>query len=53
MTCFQTANKNEQIETKENLNIFDFRDQLIKSYESFSRSFTKILSKDIYKEVET
>ena len=28
-------------------NIFDFRDQLIQNYEAFSRSFTKILSKDI------
>ncbi len=34
------------------MNIFDFRDQLIASYQAFSRSFTRILSRDIREEVE-
>ena len=33
------------------MNIFDFRDNLIESYHSFSRSFTKINSPDIAEEV--
>lgn len=33
------------------MNIFDFRDKLIESYHSFSRSFTKINSPDIAEEV--
>ena len=34
------------------MNIFEFRDQLIQSYQAFSRSFTKINSPDIRGEVE-
>lgn len=33
------------------MNIFEFRDELIESYKAFSRSFTKILSKDIQAKV--
>ena len=34
------------------MNIFQFRDKLIDSYKSFSRSFTKIESSDIHSKVE-
>lgn len=34
------------------MNIFEFRDQLITNYQSFSRSFTKIRAADIQKRVE-
>lgn len=33
-------------------NIFDFRDELVSDYSSFSRSFTRIAAPDIRKEVE-
>ncbi|MGD0959368.1 MAG: hypothetical protein ABSB19_06145 [Methylomonas sp.] len=32
--------------------VFDFRDELISDYSSFSRSFTQIAAPDIKKEVE-
>lgn len=34
------------------MNIFDFREKLIESYQSFSRSFTKIRAEDIQKRVD-
>lgn len=34
------------------MNIFKFRDELIKTYSAFSQSFTKILSEDIIQVVE-
>ena len=33
------------------MDIFEFRDRLIESYKSFSRSFTKIESEDIREKV--
>lgn len=33
-------------------NVFDFRDQLVKEYSAFSRSFTRIAADDIREEVE-
>ncbi|MDO9105700.1 MAG: DEAD/DEAH box helicase [Methylovulum sp.] len=33
-------------------NVFDFRDELVSDYSSFSRSFTRIAASDISKEVE-
>ena len=33
-------------------NVFDFRDELVSDYNSFSRSFTRIAAPDISKEVE-
>lgn len=33
-------------------NVFDFRDQLVQEYSSFSRSFTRIAASDIREEVE-
>src|SRR5687768_5526106 len=36
----------------ESMNVFDFRDQLINEYSSFSRSFSRIAAPDIRDEVE-
>ena len=33
-------------------NVFDFRDELVSDYSSFSRSFTRIVAPDIRQEVE-
>jgi hypothetical protein len=33
-------------------NVFDFRDELIRRYSSFSRSFVRIAAEDIRQEVE-